>query len=122
MLLIFLIFMLLPDEDDVDLQESFDLEAIYDPGFGVVTVTFVDNTRGTTDTTLEILGLPVSYQRTYSGHTFVESIQFGSSPGLGWEAHPVTVAAQHPELGTVIVKTEIYEQGGERPEIIIGQQ
>lgn len=120
MVMVIILFLIMPDEESVDLQESFDLEAVYEPNFGLVTITFSDSTRGTTETTLEVLGLARSYQRTYDGYTFVETIQFGSPPQLGWEAHPVTVAANHPSLGTVNIKTEVYPQGGERPEVIVG--
>lgn len=106
---------------DVDLDGVFIFDAVYDERFGTINVTFTDTTGMTTSTVLEIQGMPVSYQKTFSGPVFMETIQFGDPPSLGWKVHPLTVVAEHPEMGRIGIKTEVYVEGQEPPEIIISR-
>ncbi len=118
-----MIFWIIPGEDEntTDLADVFLFDATYDGRFGAVTITFTDKTAKTTATTLEILGLSQSYHRTFAGPSFIETVQLGDPPGLGWAAHPVTISAEHPEFGTVMLKTEIHTSDQEAPDVIIGR-
>lgn len=107
-----------PDEED-PLQDKIIFDAEYDPAPGTITITFEDTTAEITSATMEIQGLAESYQKTFSGYSFTETVDYGDPPSLGWRVHPLTIAAEHPERGIIGIKTEVHAINQEAPEILI---
>lgn len=76
-----------------------------------VEITFTDDTKQTAGTTLEILGMEESFQRTFEGWSFTTTVPIDGEPQYGWNTVPVTLVADHPEFGKVGIKTEIHIEG-----------
>lgn len=85
-----------------------------------VEITFADDTKQTTETVLEILGMENSFQRTFEGWSFKTTVPIEGEPQYGWQTVPVTLVVIHPEFGKVGIKTEIHEEGQEA-KVIFGQ-
>ena len=86
----------------------FDIDATYYSDKGNVQIVFTDNTGKATKTTLEILGMEESFQRTFDGPSFSITVPFEKEPEYGWKTVPVTVVVEHPEFGKVGLKTDIH--------------
>jgi hypothetical protein len=101
------------------LQSTFEIDATYyDAGY--VEISYLDKTTKTNNVVLEILGMDESFQKTFSGSEFVESVPFPVTPKYGWQVHPITFLIDHQELGKVSLKTEIHPYGEPAPPIIYG--
>jgi hypothetical protein len=101
------------------LQSTFEIDATYyDAGY--VEISYLDKTAKTNNVVLEILGMDESFQKTFSGSEFVESVPFPVTPKYGWQVHPVTFLIDHQELGKVSLKTEIHPYGEPAPPVIYG--
>lgn len=99
-----------------DLGGTFALDAVYEDG--LVTVSFRDASGGTGRVAMEVLGMAESYRREFAGPSFTETVPFAGPPRHGWKAHPVVLEAEHAELGTVGLKTEIRNAGDPAPRTI----
>lgn len=101
------------------LQSTFEIDATYyDAGY--VEISYLDKTAKTNNVVLEILGMDESFQKTFSGSEFVESVPFPVTPKYGWQVHPVTFLIDHQELGKVSLKTEIHPYGEPASPVIYG--
>ena len=109
---------LLPGPDD-EIAGTFEFNAVYREDLGTVNIEFTDRTGMATSSTLELLGMTESYQRTFPGSSFSETVYFGAPPKFGWEAHPLTLVVEHPELGKVGIKTEAHTEDQASPEIVV---
>jgi len=104
--------------DSVRLADTFDLDAIYYENQGIVEISFTDNSQKTNSVILEILGMKVTFQKTFEGSSFVERVQFDSTPKYGWQIHPITLVVDHREMGKIGIKTEIHSENEPAPPII----
>ncbi len=104
--------------DNEQFANTFDVDAIYYENQGIVEITFNDNSQKTSSVVLEILGMEVTYQKTFEGSSFVERVQFDSPSKYGWKIHPITLNVEHQEFGTVGIKTEIHSENEPAPPII----
>lgn len=96
--------------DDKQFNSTFDVDAIYYEDQGIVEISFNDNSQKTSSVVLEILGMEETFQKTFSGSSFVERVQFDSAPKYGWKIHPITLDVEHEEFGKVGIKTEIHSE------------
>jgi len=113
------IFLVNPNSVDKDLlSETFVVDAVYFENEEYVEITFKDNSKKTRTATLEILGLPESFQKIFNESQFVERIPFSTVPKYGWKSHPLTLVIDHDDLGKIGIKTEIHPYGTSAPEII----
>ena len=113
---VFAIMFLTSDGRDDSLEDTFEIQAVYEDG--AITVTYLDRSQKTESAVLEVLGMSESFQKTYQAGEFEETIQFGDPPELGWKVHPVTVGVMHAELGHVQLKTEVHAAGDPEPRVI----
>jgi len=104
--------------DQKILEQTFVISAVYFENDGFVEISFHDKSNKTKNVTLEILGMPTSFHKEFVSSTFVEKIQFLSTPKYGWQSIPVTILVEHDEFGKIGIKTEI-RPVGENPAIII---
>jgi len=104
--------------DSARLADTFDLDAIYYENQGIVEISFTDNSQKTNSVILEILGMQVTFQKTFEGSSFVERVQFDSTPKHGWQIHPITLVVDHQEMGKIGIKTEIHSENEPAPPII----
>ena len=95
--------------DDKDpLRENFQLEAIYyDAGY--VEISYLDKSDKTTSVVLEILGMEITFQKSFTDSEFIEIIEFSNKPKYGWSIHPIVLEVEHEEFGHIQIKTEIHE-------------
>ena len=95
--------------DDKDpLRENFQLEAIYyDAGY--IEISYLDKSDKTTSVVLEILGMEITFQKSFTDSEFIEIIEFQNKPKHGWAIHPIVLEVEHEEFGHVQIKTEIHE-------------
>jgi len=113
------------DSGSVDkelLNRTFSVDAVYLGNEGVVEISFVDNTQKTDTIILEVLGMQPSFQKTYSGSSFIERIPFVPPDKFGWEIHPVIILAENQDLGLIEIKTEIHEENEPENPIIFSKQ
>lgn len=108
--------------DKESLEKTFVVDAIYLEEEGYVEITFQDKSKKTNLVTLEILGMPESFQKIIYDSKFTERIQFSAPPKYGWKTMPVTLAIDHQQFGQVGLKTEIHPQGEPVPPIIFSLQ
>ena len=87
---------------------TFIVDAIYLEKEGHVEISFLDNSGKTKSVVLEILGMPESFQKTFTGSEFSESVSFSETPKYGWKSNPVTFVVDHEEFGKIGIKTEIH--------------
>jgi len=104
--------------DNEQFANTFDVDAIYYENQGIVEISFNDNSQKTNSVVLEILGMDETFQKTFSGSSFVERVQFDSTPKYGWKIHPITLVVDHQELGKIGIKTEIHSKNEPAPPII----
>ena len=104
--------------DQKILEQTFVISAVYFENDGFVEISFHDKSNKTKNVTLEILGMPTSFHKEFVSSTFVEKIQFLSTPKYGWQSIPVTILVEHDEFGKIGIKTEI-RPVGENPAMII---
>ncbi len=105
------------DDDKDELRQTFQVDAVY-YDTGHVEVAFFDKSEKTNSVVMEILGMEETFQKTFSGHEFIEIVPFPDEPKYGWEIHPVVLEIEHPELGNVQLKTEIHPLGDPAPPVI----
>ena len=104
--------------DNEQFAHTFDVDAIYYENQGIVEISFNDNSQKTSSVVLEILGMEETFQKTFEGSSFVERVQFDSSPKYVWQIHPITLVVDHQELGKIGIKTEIHSENEPAPRII----
>ncbi len=104
--------------DNEQFAQTFDVDAIYYENQGIVEISFIDNSQKTSSVVLEILGMEETFQKTFEGSSFVERVQFDSTPKYGWQIHPITLVVDHQELGKIGIKTEIHSENEPAPPII----
>ena len=104
--------------DNEQFAQTFDVDAIYYENQGIVEISFNDNSQKTSSVVLEILGMEETFQKTFEGSSFVERVQFYSTPKYGWQIHPITLVVDHQELGKLGIKTEIHSENEPAPPII----
>ena len=104
--------------DNEQFAQTFDVDAIYYENQGIVEISFNDNSQKTSSVVLEILGMEETFQKTFEGSSFVERVQFYSTPKYGWQIHPITLVVDHQELGKIGIKTEIHSENEPAPPII----
>ena len=100
------------------LEQTFAISAVYFENDGYIELSFHDKSNKTKNVTLEILGMPTSFHKEFVSSTFVEKIQFLSTPKYGWQSIPVTILVEHEEFGKIGIKTEV-RSVGENPAMII---
>jgi len=104
--------------DNEQFAKTFDLDAIYYENQRIVEISFNDNSQKTNSVVLEILGMDETFQKTFEGSSFVERVQFDSTPKYGWQIHPITLVVDHQELGRLGIKTEIHSENEPAPPVI----
>jgi hypothetical protein len=104
--------------DDKDpLRKNFQLEAIYyDAGY--VEISYLDKSDKTTSVVLEILGMEITFQKSFTDSEFIEIIEFQNKPKYGWAIHPIVLEVEHEEFGHIQIKTEIHEMNTQIPNTI----
>ena len=120
-IIVILGFLMLTNFNSTDqkiLQQTFVISGVYFENDRFVEISFHDKSNKTKNVTLEILGMPTSFHKEFVSSTFVEKIQFLSTPKYGWQSIPVTILVEHEEFGKIGIKTEI-RHVGENPAIII---
>jgi hypothetical protein len=90
------------------LSETFIVDAVYLEEEGYVEISFSDKSGNSKIIVLEILGMPESFQKNFSGSEFTETVPFSSTPTYGWKTNPVTFVVEHEDYGKVGIKTEIH--------------
>ena len=104
--------------NDKQFSQIFDVDAVYYENQGIVEISFNDNSQKTTSVVLEILGMEETFQKTFSGSSFLERVEFDAPPKYGWKIHPITLEVDHQEFGKVGIKTEIHSENESAPPII----
>ena len=94
------------------------VDAIYEPGNNIVKITYSDNSKMTSLVVLEILGMEETFHKEFSQQSFVEIVQFDSTPKYGWATMPVTFFLEHAEFGFIGLKTEIHPYDEPKPKVI----
>ena len=98
-------------KDHESLEQTFVVSAVYYENDGHAEISFQDKSNKTKQITLEILGMTESFHKEFTSSTFVEKIQFVSTPKYGWQSMPVTLLVMHDEFGKIGIKTEIRPVG-----------
>jgi len=99
-------------------SETFEIDALYQDD--TVMISFVDTSQKTSSVVMEILGMDETFQKSYTGFEFTESVPI-NSPKYGWAIHPIVLDIEHSEFGHIQLKTEIHESGQPTPSIIFSQ-
>lgn len=114
-----LLFLITAESPDNQIfRESFSIDATYYPEGQYAEIVFSDNTQKTSSVIMEILGMDESYQKTFDDYQFVERVSFSEPSKYGWSIHPIVLKINHPDFGTVEIKTEIHSVGEDAPPII----
>ena len=98
------------------LSKTFEIDAIYQNGN--VLISFIDKSGNTDSITMEILGMDETFQKSYVGSQFTESVSFNNTPKYGWAIHPIVLEIEHSEFGHIQLKTEIHESDQPLPPVI----
>ena len=98
------------------LSKTFEIDAIYQNGN--VVISFIDKSGNTDSITMEILGMDETFQKSYVGSQFTESVSFNDVPKYGWAIHPIVLEIEHSEFGHIQLKTEIHESDQPLPPVI----
>ena len=100
----------------------FTFDAVYLKDDNSVLITFVDETEKSSFAVLELLGMEKTFHKEFviSDSTFTQTVPLEKIPKYGWKTTPVTLEITYDKTNTVKMKTEIYEEGQQQPEIIIG--
>lgn len=101
-------------------EKTFYVDATYYPEQKIVKITFEDKSNGTNSIVLEILGMETSFQKTFTGSQFTQTVDLQPS-SFGWKIHPITLLVDHQTLGKVAIKTEIHNQDQPSPKVIYGK-
>ena len=107
-------------ETEAELARTILIEGVYYEDEERAVVTYEDASGMTNSVVLEVLGMDVSFQRTYEASKFAEAIPFSSEPKYGWPVHPIVIVVDHARYGTVDAKTEIRAEGEPAPRVIYG--
>ena len=94
------------------------VDAVYEPENNIVKITYSDNSKMTSLVILEILGMEETFHKEFSQQSFVEIVQFDSTPKYGWATMPVTFFLEHDEFGFIGLKTEIHPYDEPKPKVI----
>jgi len=103
------------DGDDI-LSKTFEIDAIYQNGS--VVISFIDKSGNTDSVVMEILGMDETFQKSFTGSQFTESVSFDGTPKYGWAIHPIVLEIEHSEFGHIQLKTEIHESDQPIPPVI----
>ena len=93
------------DDNDI-LSQTFQVDAVYYDS-GNVEISFLDTSGKTDFVIMEILGMDESFQKSFGGSQFVETVSFPNPPKYGWAIHPIVLEIEHLEFGHIQLKTEI---------------
>ena len=104
------------DDKDV-LSQTFQVDAIYYDS-GDVEISFLDKSGKTDFVIMEILGMDESFQKSFGGSQFVETVSFPNPPKYGWAIHPIVLEIEHLEFGHIQLKTEIHPPDQPIPPVI----
>lgn len=107
-------------QTEAELARTILIEGVYREDEGSAVITYEDTSGMTRSVVLEVLGMDVSFQRTYEASAFTEALPFNSAPKYGWPVHPIVIVVDHAEYGTVDAKTEIRPEGEPAPRVIYG--
>jgi hypothetical protein len=105
------------DKNDI-FSQTFEIDALYHDG--TVTISFYDKSENTDSVVMEILGMDETFQKTYIGFEFTESVPI-DIPKYGWAIHPIVLEIEHSEFGHIQLKTEIHEFDESLPPVIFSQ-
>ena len=104
--------------DDKDmLSQTFQVDAVYYDS-GNVEISFLDTSGKTDFVIMEILGMDESFQKSFGGSQFVETVSFPNPPKYGWAIHPIVLEIEHLEFGHIQLKTEIHPLDQPIPPVI----
>ena len=98
------------------LSKTFEIDAIYQNGN--VLISFIDKSGNTNSVILEVLGMDETFQKSYVGSQFTESVPFNDTPKYGWAIHPIVLEIEHLEFGHIQLKTEIHPHDQPTPPVI----
>ncbi len=112
-----LVFLTSGTADKDVLRQTFQVEAVYHDS-GNVEISYLDKSGKTDSVVLEVLGMAESYQKTFSGSEFVETVPFPTQSKFGWSVNPVVFEIEHEELGHIQLKTEIHSPDEPAPRVI----
>ncbi len=113
-----IVFLMGGGTDDKDiLRQTFQIDAIYYDS-GHVEISYFDKSGKTNSVVMEILGMDVTYQKSFSDSQFIEIVPFPNVPKYGWAIHPIVLEIDHPELGHIQLKTEIHSLDEPAPTVI----
>jgi len=104
------------DDNDI-LSQTFQVDAVYYDS-GNVEISFLDTSGKTDFVIMEILGMDESFQKSFGGSQFVETVSFPNPPKYGWAIHPIVLEIEHLEFGHVQLKTEIHPPDQPVPPVI----
>ena len=104
------------DDKDI-LSQTFQVDAVYYDS-GNVEISFLDTSGKTDFVIMEILGMDESFQKSFGGSQFVETVSFPNPPKYGWAIHPIVLEIEHLEFGHVQLKTEIHPPDQPVPPVI----
>ena len=104
------------DDNDI-LSQTFQVDAVYYDS-GNVEISFLDTSGKTDFVIMEILGMDESFQKSFGGSQFVETVSFPNPPKYGWAIHPIVLEIEHLEFGHVQLKTEIHPPDQPIPPVI----
>ena len=104
------------DDNDI-LSQTFQVDAVYYDS-GNVEISFLDTSGKTDFVIMEILGMDESFQKSFGGSQFVETVSFPNPPKYGRAIHPIVLEIEHLEFGHVQLKTEIHPPDQPVPPVI----
>jgi hypothetical protein len=104
------------DDKDI-LSQTFQVDAVYYDS-GNVEISFLDTSGKTDFVIMEILGMDESFQKSFGGSQFVETVSFPNPPKYGWAIHPIVLEIEHLEFGHIQLKTEIHPPDQPIPPVI----
>ena len=104
------------DDNDI-LSQTFQVDAVYYDS-GNVEISFLDTSGKTDFVIMEILGMDESFQKSFGGSQFVETVSFPNPPKYGWAIHPIVLEIEHLEFGHIQLKTEIHPLDQPIPPVI----
>jgi len=104
------------DDNDI-LSQTFQVDAVYYDS-GNVEISFLDTSGKTDFVIMEILGMDESFQKSFGGSQFVETVSFPNPPKYGWAIHPIVLEIEHLEFGHIQLKTEIHPPDQPIPPVI----
>ena len=110
------------ERNEEAMRQTFEVGAVYhagDGGSGLVEISYLDRSGSAAPVVLEVLGMAEPFQKAFPDSSrFVETVPFSGPPQNGWKAHPVIFKVDHPELGSVELKTEVHAPGQPAPPVV----